>query len=93
MLATASKAAPMRGKKKACPGKSRPLLTYEKHQVQISLFGDLPVNLFGQLAKCLGLWSLRSRRRRSRRISPLLLHLAPLHLPLDESVEILLRQP
>jgi hypothetical protein len=34
--------------KKACPGKSRPLLTYEKHQVQISLFRMLLVKLFGQ---------------------------------------------
>src|ERR1700761_4322818 len=41
--------------KKACPGKSRPLLTYEKHQVQISLFRHPPKNIFGELRKCWGL--------------------------------------
>src|ERR1700761_1961722 len=65
--------------KKACPGKSRPLLTYEKHQVQISLFNHPPIKLFGELGKCRGLL----------RISSSAFHLSPLNFSRDKGVEIL----
>src|SRR5258707_10459663 len=63
----------MRLKKKACPGKSRPLLTYEKHQVQISDFRNLLKIFFGELGKCwgqsIGRSAYSSNFRRSRPIS------------------------
>ena len=65
-------------RKKACPGKSRPLLTYEKHQAQISLFNHPPIKLIGELGKCWGLL----------RISPAL-HLPPLNFTRDKLIKIL----
>jgi len=38
-------------KKKACPEKSRPLLTYEKHQLQISYMLSAALKLIGKEAK------------------------------------------
>src|ERR1700744_5012587 len=67
-------------RKKACPGKSRPLLTYEKHQVQISLFNHPPIKLIGEFRKCWGLW----------RISPAL-HRPPLGFPRNKLIKILFR--
>jgi len=43
-------------KKKACSGKSRPLLTYEKHQVQISQLEFLHFKLIGKHSKYQGLF-------------------------------------
>ena len=79
-------------RKKACPGKSRPLLTYEKHQVQISLFQSLPIKFIRSTGKISRSLSGRRPLRRSggwraRGIRPLL-HLSALYFPLDEGVEV-----
>jgi hypothetical protein len=44
-------------KKKACPKKSRPLLTYEKHQFQISYLLASSLKLIGKNAKNKGVSS------------------------------------
>src|SRR5690348_15339053 len=64
--------------KKACPGKSRPLLTYEKHQVQISLFNHPPIKLIGELGKCWGLLRIKSSA----------FIFAPFLFPADKGVKI-----
>ncbi|GEM_PF-5954886 len=47
-------------KKKACPEKSRPLLTYEKHQLQISHMKLIDLKLIGKEAKNSGISFLYS---------------------------------
>jgi hypothetical protein len=44
-------------RKKACPKKGWPLLTYEKHQIQISYIEYSEINLIGKQAKDRGLLS------------------------------------
>src|SRR5579862_5860638 len=54
-------------KKKACPKKSRPLLTYEKHQFQISYINRSKIKLIGKRAKNKGISGLPSYLNIGRR--------------------------